>query len=81
MSKVLGIGVDGNEVREYHVRLMCNYLMSGRKIRKEAEVIVTTTSRETAVEIAIKKTKKQLEEFPCIQNVGIEPVGKKRGRR
>ena len=81
MSRVLGISVDNFEVRAYKVRLMCKYLMGGRKIEKEAVVEITTTSREQAIKIAIEKTKKQLEYFPYIQNISIESLGRQRGRR
>lgn len=67
------------ELKNYNIRLDCQYkTVEGGVIQKEAIIPITTSSREKAVEIAIEKAKKQLREFDYIDKSSISVEKKKR---
>lgn len=72
-KKDLGVDIHGFSLHNYNVSLIVKYqTTAGESVNKEAVFNVTTKDRETAKEVAIKKAREVLAQFPYIKNANVE---------
>ena len=79
-KKVLGMSIDYQDIVNFNVKLLVSYrTKSNEVVKREAVVPIQTTDKQTAIRLAIEKTKRQLEEFPYIKEIiTLEAKGRKK---
>lgn len=69
--KVLGVSaINYKDIVNFKIKLDVEYTKtSGERIKREVEYDIQTTDKETAIDLAIKKAKSELAEFPYIKKI------------
>lgn len=79
--KVLGIAINGQDVKNYNIAVVCRYETTSKEIiKKEALFAIATTDRETATRLAIEKARRVLNELPHVVKTSVSVEKKERER-